>query len=140
MTTKCHRQARKKGNSPDPDAPVLPGVCQARHGMNPPPVKTTHLSRTAVSSSIMDKAVSIPYSSVKHLLHLSEKKRNSSIKYRATLLKFEQSMDQLFNHEKTVRFATFPTRKIKGEKNKIVTPPRMHPPLFPRTKSRWFLC
>jgi hypothetical protein len=73
-TTKCHKQARKKGSSPDHPAPVLPGVCQAQHGTTPPPGTTTHLSRTAVSLSIIDKPVSIPYSPV---MHLSEKKRNS---------------------------------------------------------------
>ena len=57
-------QTRKKGSSPDPPAPVLPGVCQARHGMIPPPGTPTHLSHTAVSLSIIGKPVSIPYSSV----------------------------------------------------------------------------
>jgi hypothetical protein len=88
VMTKCHRQVRKKGSSPDPAASVLLGVWQAWHGMIPPPGTPTHLSSIAVSLSIIDKLVSIPYSSVKHFLHLSEKIRNSSIKYWAISLSF----------------------------------------------------
>jgi hypothetical protein len=114
VTTKCYRQVRKKGSSPDPAAPVLPGVCQARHGMIPPPGTPTHLSRTAVPLT-NQLVFLIPQSSICCICQ--KRKGIPQSNTEPSLSKFEQSMDQLFNHdEKSVRFATFLTQKIEWAK------------------------
>lgn len=56
----------------------------------------------------MDKHANIPYSSVKHLLHLSKKNMNSSISFKVEESRISSSI------MKSVSFATFLIQKIRG--------------------------
>jgi hypothetical protein len=129
----------RKGSSPDPAAPVLPGVCYAPNCMIPPLGMATLLSRTPVPLSIIDKPVSIPYSSVKDSLHLSEKKRNSSISFKVWTI--NGSALQSWKKCK-VCYIPHPKNKKRGEKVNLWHHRECSAPTSNshRAKSKYFIC